>query len=90
MPCTDRRDGDKRSGVPVLDVRRQNWKETLLSGFVQRYQALDVAGVPVKLDFYEGMIHNFQDRIPDVSEAIVARQKIRAFLYQQLGIGDQS
>ena len=25
-------------------------KETLLSGFVQLYQALDVAGVPVKLD----------------------------------------
>jgi len=33
-------------------------KETLLSGFVRMYQALDVAGVPVKLDLYEGMVHN--------------------------------
>lgn len=40
-------------------------KETLLSGFVRLYQALDIAGVPVKLDLYEGMVHNFQDRIPD-------------------------
>src|SRR5262245_31824785 len=65
-------------------------KETLLSGFVRLYQALDVAGVPVKLDLYEGMVHNFQDRISDAPEAIVARQKIRAFLYQHLGIGEQS
>jgi acetyl esterase/lipase len=50
------------------------------------YQALDVAGVPVKLDLYEGMIHNFQDRIPDAPEAILARQKMRAFLSQHLGI----
>jgi len=47
----------------------------LLSGFVRLYQALDVAAVPVKLDLYEGMIHNFQDRIPDAPEAIMARRK---------------
>jgi len=50
------------------------------------YQALDVAGVPVKLDLYEGMIHNFQDRIPDAPEAILARRKIRMFLQQHLGM----
>ena len=59
-------------------------KETLLSGFVRFYQALDVCGVPVKLDLYEGMIHNFQDRIPDAPEAISARKKIREFVLQYL------
>ena len=39
----------------------------------------------VKLDLYEGMIHNFPDRIPDAPEAIAARQKMRAFLHQHLG-----
>jgi acetyl esterase/lipase len=60
--------------------------ETLLSGFVRLYQALDVAAVPVKLDLYEGMIHNFQDRIPDAPEAILARHKMRAFLDQHMGL----
>src|SRR5207244_3011668 len=54
-------------------------KETLLSGFVRFYQALDVAGVPVKLDLYEGMLSLFQGRIPDAPESIVARQKICTF-----------
>jgi len=40
----------------------------------------------VKLDLYEGMIHNFPDRIPDAPEAIAARQKMRAFLHQHLGL----
>jgi acetyl esterase/lipase len=61
-------------------------KETLLSGLVRLYQALDAARVPVKLDLYEGMIHNFQDRIPDAPESILARQKIRDFLFQHLGM----
>jgi acetyl esterase/lipase len=81
--------GDYSQGFPPTLIQG-GLKETLLSGFVRLYQALDVAGVPVKLDLYEGMIHNFQDRIPDAPEAIAARQKIRAFLYQHLGIGEQS
>lgn len=60
-------------------------KETLLSGFVRLYQALDAASVPVKLDLYEGMIHNFQDRIPDAPESGVALGKMRNFLSQHLG-----
>jgi acetyl esterase/lipase len=78
--------GDFSKGFPPALIQG-GLKETLLSGFVRLYQALDVAGVPVKLDLYEGMIHNFQDRIPDSPEAIVARQKIRAFVHQYLGMG---
>jgi hypothetical protein len=40
----------------------------------------------VKLDLYEGMIHNFQDRIPDAPESILARSKMRDFLSQHLRI----
>jgi epsilon-lactone hydrolase len=46
------------------------------------------AGVPVKLDLYEGMIHNFQDRIPDTPESILARSKMRDFLFQHLGMSE--
>src|SRR5215467_528909 len=75
----------RRSPIPPTLIQG-GLKETLLSGFVRLYQALDGAGVLVKLDLYEGMIHNFQDRIPDAPEAILARQKIRAFVHQHLGI----
>jgi monoterpene epsilon-lactone hydrolase len=77
--------GDFSKGFPPTLIQG-GLKEVLLSGFVRMYQALDVAGVPVKLDLYEGMIHNFPDRIPDAPEAILARQKIRAFVHQHLGI----
>jgi acetyl esterase/lipase len=77
--------GDYSKGFPPTLIQG-GLKETLLSGFVRLYQALDVAGVPVKLDLYEGMIHNFQDRIPDVPEAISARRKMRMFVHQYLGM----
>ena len=77
--------GDYSKGFPPTLIQG-GLKETLLSGFVRFYQALDAAGVPVKLDLYEGMIHNFQDRIPDAPEAILARRKIRMFLQQHLGM----
>jgi acetyl esterase/lipase len=60
--------------------------ETVSQNFVRLYQAFDVAGLTVKLDLYEGMIHNFQDRIPDSPEAVVARRKIRTFVHQHLGM----
>jgi epsilon-lactone hydrolase len=63
--------GDFSKGFPPKLIQG-GLKETLLSGFVRLYQALGVARVPVKLDLYEGMIHNFQDRIPDCPESIVA------------------
>ena len=81
--------GDYSRGFPPTLIQG-GLKETLLSGFVRLYQALDVAGVPVKLDLYEGMVHNFQDRIPDAPEAILARRKIRTFLQQHLGPREDS
>jgi len=77
--------GDFSKGFPATLIQG-GLKETLLSGFVRLYQALDAAGVPVKLDLYEGMIHNFQDRIPDAPESILARKKMRDCLCQHLGL----
>jgi epsilon-lactone hydrolase len=77
--------GDFSKGFPPTLIQG-GLKEVLLSGFVRLYQVLDAAGVPVKLDLYEGMVHNFQDRIPDAPEAISARQKMRAFLHHHLRI----
>jgi acetyl esterase/lipase len=62
-------------------------KEILLSGFVRLYQALDTAGQNVKLDIYEGMPHNFASRIPESSEARVARRKIRDFVHLHVAAG---
>jgi acetyl esterase/lipase len=77
--------GDFTKGFPPTLIQG-GLKETLLSGFVRMYQGLDAAGVPVKLDLYEGMVHNFPDRIPDAPESILARRKMRAFLHQHLGL----
>ncbi|MBV9250503.1 MAG: alpha/beta hydrolase [Acetobacteraceae bacterium] len=77
--------GDFSRGFPPTLIQG-GLKETLLSGFVRLYQALDLAGVPVKLDLYEGMIHNFQDRIPGAPESCLARKKMRDFLFQYLQI----
>lgn len=75
--------GDFSKGFPPTLIQG-GLKETLLSDFVRLYQALDAAGAPVKLDLYEGMIHNFQDRIPDAPKSILARKKMRDFLVQHL------
>ena len=77
--------GDFSKGFPPTLIQG-GLKETLLSGFVRLAQALDAAGVPVKLDLYEGMVHNFQDRIPDAPESVLAAKKIRAFVHQNLGM----
>ena len=71
--------GDFSKGFPPTLIQG-GLKETLLSGFVRFYQALDVAGISAKLDLYEGMVHNFQDRIPDAPESILARRKMAEFL----------
>ena len=77
--------GDFSKGFPPTLIQGA-LKEVLLSGFVRFCQALDQAGIPVKLDLYEGMVHNFQDRIPNAPEAITARGKMRDFLHRHLGL----
>lgn len=79
--------GDFAAGFPPTLIQG-GLKETLLSGFVRLYQALDLAGVPVKLDLYEGMVHDFQNRIPDAPEAIVACSKMRGFVRRALNMGE--
>lgn len=76
--------GDFTKGFPPTLIQG-GLKETLLSGFVRMYQGLDAAGVAVKLDLYEGMIHNFSDRIHDAPESNLARKKMRDFLLTHLG-----
>jgi len=58
-------------------------KELLLSSFVRLYQAMDIAGVDVSLDIYEGMPHVFQ-RYP-IPEAEVALNKANNFFKEHLG-----
>lgn len=52
---------------------------------MRHYQALDQAGIPVKLDLYEGMWHIFQVFHHDLPESKLARKKVRAFLEERLG-----
>lgn len=76
--------GDFSKGFPPTLIQGGT-KEILLSGFIRLYQALDTAGVAVKLDLYEGMPHNFASRIPEAPESKVARKKIQGFVRLYLG-----
>lgn len=58
-------------------------KETFLSNFIRLYQALDQAGIPVKLDIYEGMTHDFQSMYK-IPESKMALSKVNAFLKEYL------
>lgn len=75
--------GDFTRGFPPTLIQG-GLKEVLLSGFVRLYQAIDATGQEVKLDLYEGMPHNFQDRIPDAPESASARAKMHGFLRRHL------
>jgi epsilon-lactone hydrolase len=57
-------------------------KEILLSDSVRLYQALDQAGIPVKLDVYEGMPHVFQGSLVNTPESKIALSKMDNFLKQ--------
>ncbi len=59
-------------------------KEILLSNFVRLYQKMDLAGVNVKLDLYEGMWHVFQSCY-NIPEAIIAIKKTSDFFNKFLG-----
>jgi acetyl esterase/lipase len=60
-------------------------KEIFLSNFVRLYQAMDQAGVQVKLDLYEGMWHVFQEINYDLPESEIAHRKMDLFFRQWLG-----
>lgn len=59
-------------------------KEVLLSDFVRLYQAMDQAGIPVKLDIYEGMPHDFQYILLGTPESTLAISKMNDFLKEYL------
>lgn len=58
--------------------------EFMLSDFVRLYQALDQVDVPVKLDIYEGMPHDFQIFLYNTPESNTALSKMSDFLHQYL------
>jgi monoterpene epsilon-lactone hydrolase len=59
-------------------------KEIFLSNAVRHYQALDQAGIEVKLDPYDGMWHVFQAFHWRLPESELARQKMAQFLRTHL------
>jgi len=59
-------------------------KDILLSDFVRLYQAIDQAGIPVKLDIYEGMPHDFQYVLLGTPESNMAISKTNEFLKEYL------
>jgi len=59
-------------------------KEIFLSNFVRLYQAMDQAGIEVKLDLYEGMWHVFQEINSDLPESKLAHRKMDDFFRKYL------
>ncbi|MDA1049740.1 MAG: alpha/beta hydrolase [Planctomycetota bacterium] len=76
--------GDYSKGFPPTLIQAGT-KEIFLSNAVRHYQALDHAGIPVKLDLYEGMWHIFQVFNHDLPESKIARKKVSVFLGQHVG-----
>ncbi|QDT43675.1 Putative acetyl-hydrolase LipR precursor [Gimesia alba] len=76
--------GDYTKGFPPTLIQAGS-KEIFLSNTIRQYQALDTAGIPVKLDLYEGMWHIFQVFNYDLPESKLARKKVKAFLTQHVG-----
>lgn len=61
-------------------------REVQLSDFVRLYQAIDQAGITVKLDIYEGMPHVFQKYFfHNTTESNTAISKTSDFLKEYLG-----
>jgi len=77
--------GDYTKGFPPTLIQGGT-KEIFLSNFVRHYQVIDQAGIPVKLDLYEGMWHVFQEINYDLPESIIAHNKFRDWVYLYLGI----
>lgn len=75
--------GDYSKGFPPTLIQ-VGTKEIFLSNAVRHYQALDQAGIEVKLDPYEGMWHVFQAFHWRLPESELARQKMAKFLRKHL------
>jgi monoterpene epsilon-lactone hydrolase len=76
--------GNFSNGFPPTLIQGGT-KEMLLSDFVRLYQALDQAGIPVKLDIYEGMPHEFQIFFfHNTTESNIAISKTSDFLKEYL------
>lgn len=71
--------GNFNKGFPPTLIQ-VGTKEVLLSDSVRLYHALDQAGVPVKLDVYEGMPHVFQTLLYNTPESSLAISKTNEFL----------
>ena len=76
--------GDFSRGFPPTLIQ-VGTKEIFLSNAVRLYRALDLAGVPVVLDVYEGMPHVFQGIMPESPESRTAFEKSKRFLDQYMG-----
>jgi acetyl esterase/lipase len=75
---------DFRKGFPPALIQAGT-REIFLSDAVRLYQALDAAGVEVKLDVYEGMTHVFQRMLAEAPEGALALTKMKTFLERHLG-----
>jgi monoterpene epsilon-lactone hydrolase len=75
--------GDYSKGFPPTLIQ-VGTKEIFLSNSVRHYQVLDQAGIPVKLDPYEGMWHVFQAFHWQLPESVTARKKMAKFLRKHL------
>ncbi|MGF1731704.1 alpha/beta hydrolase [Photobacterium kasasachensis] len=71
--------GDYSKGFPPTLIQ-VGTKEIFLSNSIRHYQALDQAGIAVKLDAYEGMWHVFQAFHWRLPESDIARAKMSNFL----------
>ena len=76
--------GDYSKGFPSTLIQGGT-REIFLSNFVRQYQAMDVAGVEVKLDLYEGMPHGFQNKMTESPEARLAVRKTAEFVSCRIG-----
>jgi len=76
--------GDYSKGFPPTLIQAGT-REIFMSNAIRQYQAIDTAGIPVKLDLYEGMWHIFQVFNYELPESKLARKKVKAFLQQHVG-----
>ena len=77
--------GDYAKGFPPTLIQGGT-REVFLSNFVRHYQAMDNAGIEVRLDLYEGLPHGFQNKLPESPEARQAVKTVE-FVRSRLGRG---